>query len=85
MSSSFSNSKINGNSQVGGLVGLNNLYSKISKCFANTDVKGKTYVGGLVGKNQNYSVINDCYSFSDVTRINSNDITIGGFCGYNSG
>jgi len=84
VSSSFSNSKINGNSQVGGLVGLNNLYSKISKCFANTDVKGKTYVGGLVGKNQNYSEINDCYSFSDVTRINSNDITIGGFCGYNS-
>ncbi|MDH4241799.1 MAG: hypothetical protein OEW48_19740, partial [Phycisphaerae bacterium] len=70
---------------VGGLVGVNYMYGRISGCSATGDVSGRTIlesssIGGLVGENSFWSEINSSYTKCNV----SGDYSVGGLVGTNA-
>jgi len=85
--SSFSSVAVIGDSvssNVGGLVGLNDLYGEVHGSYSTGSVKtgfGSTYVGGLIGQN-GYGSIDSSYSISSVT-VGAKSRQVGGFVGVN--
>lgn len=73
----YSTADVDGNGQVGGLVG-HNIGAKISRCFATGNVKGSS-AGGLVG--MNWAQISSSYATGNVTGYSE----IGGLVGINPG
>jgi filamentous hemagglutinin family protein len=69
---------VNGNSDVGGLVGYNSYGGSISNSYATGSVNGNYNVGGLVGYN-NGSIVNS-YATGNVSGTSN----VGGLTGYNS-
>jgi len=74
----YSTGAVNGNSRVGGLVGLNN-GGFVTQCYSTVSARGGPDVGGLVGGN--YGAVTECYSTGPV----SGRQYIGGLVGYNDG
>lgn len=74
ISSSSSESKVNGHSNVGGLVGLNE--GSIKSSYASGNVNGSETVGGLVGNNIAGSILNS-YSVGNVSASSR----VGGLAG----
>ncbi len=72
---SVENGIVWGNESVGGLVGLTNTLSLITKCYSTATVSGATGVGGLVG--ESFGKITNCYSSGSV----SGNEKIGGLVG----
>ncbi len=71
ISESFSIGEIEGQSQVGGLVGENygyieNSFSKCNVTSMTNETYGHCYAGGLVGSNQDNGRIDFCYAMGDV-------------------
>jgi len=79
---SYSQATVDGNSHVGGLIGLTYWGSgEISKCYAMGKVTADNQTaGGFIGQ-LSYGEINACYSTGNVT---SNSFYVGGFVGENS-
>ncbi|MDA3814498.1 MAG: hypothetical protein PF570_09645 [Candidatus Cloacimonetes bacterium] len=73
-----SSGSVNGNSEVGGLVGYND-FAAIANCTSSVNVLGNIYIGGLVGTNDESS-INSSHTTSNVV---ANGDYIGGLVGYN--
>ncbi len=71
-------SKVNGDRNVGGLVGFS-WFGTIKNCYATGDMSGGWYVGGLVGENGG-TVLN-CSATGNLTS----DSRSGGLVGYNKG
>jgi parallel beta-helix repeat protein len=69
-----------GHDRVGGLVGYNDYYCKISNSYSTGDVSGYSNVGGFCGFNY-YGFIDNSYSTGNVVA----PTMIGGFVGVNSG
>jgi hypothetical protein len=74
------NATVTGGSNVGALVGFNNVLSfgTVSNCCATGSVVGNSSVGGLVGLN--YGTVGGCYYMGNVTGITK----VGGLIGSNS-
>ena len=70
---------INGDSEIGGLVGFNNESGTISSCYVTGSVGGSYRVGGLVGENE-YGTITGCYATGSVS---GSDSYVGGLVGTN--
>ncbi|MGM0608647.1 MAG: InlB B-repeat-containing protein [Candidatus Muiribacteriota bacterium] len=77
---SYATANVNGELQVGGLVGKSGINSEILNSYAHGDVSGNDLVGGLVGKNPTYSIVENCYSVGHVTSVNN---LVGGLIGEN--
>jgi filamentous hemagglutinin family protein len=76
---SASSGTVNGNSYIGGLVGIN-YGGAITNSYSTGTVEGTgNYVGGLVG--ENYGTITNSYSTGTV----NGDSYVGGLAGYNEG
>jgi hypothetical protein len=73
------NIDIQGNTNVGGLVGQNKYYSDITKSYSRGTVTGNQSVGGLVGENRDFGKITKSYSRGTLTG-NTN---VGGLVGDN--
>jgi hypothetical protein len=73
------NVNINGNNQVGSLVGRN-YDGTVSNSYSTGNVTGTYFVGGLVGKNYKVSTISNSYSTGNVTG----NKWVGGLVGRNS-
>ncbi len=73
----MSNTNINGNENVGALVGGSE--GSILNCFVSGCVTGDRFVGGFVGSNSGDATISLCSSISDV----AGSISVGGLVGYN--
>ena len=76
LSNVFATVTVNGQTNVGGLVGVNGL-KKISNAYAAGSVTGQNSVGGLVGYNQ--GTINQAYAAGNVTG----QVEVGGLVGRN--
>ncbi|MCL2066294.1 MAG: hypothetical protein FWG99_02365 [Treponema sp.] len=82
---SYATGKVEGNNDVGGVVGLNDVegldtsVGTVQNCYSTGDVNGEDNVGGVVGRNQNGSIVEKCYSTGDV---NGED-NVGGVVGQN--
>ncbi len=72
-----------GESNVGGCLGYI-INSTIQSSYSSVQVNGIENVGGFIGLHANNSMIQNSYSCGDVIRINGDNTTFGGFCGYNS-
>ena len=80
VSNSFTSTNVEGNAQLGGLVGSNS--STIKNSFATGEVKGNNYVGGLVGINQGgATIVEKSYAIGKVTGTNG----VGGLVGKSYG
>ena len=73
-----SSGSINGNEQIGGIVGRNK--GIILGCSSSGSVNGKMYIGGVAGMNEGGTVKNS-FSFSEI----QGDTGVGGVIGYNFG
>ena len=80
ISNSYSTGSVNGDYDVGGLVGMNNNYGSVSNSYSTGSVTGVEYVGGLVGKNQQDSEVSNSYSTGSVNGAG----TVGGLVGINN-
>jgi hypothetical protein len=76
----YATGSVNGSSNIGGLVGINE--ATITSCYATSNVTSSgNYVGGLVGYNGSGSTITSCYATGSV----SGSTSVGGLGGYNFG
>jgi hypothetical protein len=76
----FVTGSVNGNNEVGGLVGRNGrLGPTITDCYAIATVTGSSSVGGLAGRN--YGIISNCFATGDVSGTTS----VGGLIGASAG
>jgi len=73
VSNSYSTGSVNGESYVGGLVGVN--VGDLSDSYATGSVTGNSSVGGLAGAN--HDAVSQCYSIGIVTGSSS----VGGLVG----
>ncbi|MDR0872277.1 MAG: T9SS type A sorting domain-containing protein [Prevotellaceae bacterium] len=71
---------VEGNSNVGGLVGRFPYSSTLSSCYVNGNVKGKSSVGGLIGFTDENSIVDYCYTSGTV----SGNSDVGGLIGFNA-
>ena len=79
------NSLINGNSDVGGLVGELTSSSSVSDSYATSDIIGNYYVGGLIGDLDD-SVVSNSYATGNVSEIHGSlNFDFGGLVGDASG
>jgi len=76
----YSSVDISGASNVGGVVGQNNIGGIVSQSFATGSITGQYFVGGLVGRNEK-GTINDAFSTGPV----SGSSEVGGLVGRNIG
>ncbi len=74
--------QVTGNRNVGGLIGVNSTWSRVSGCVSRIKVTGNTYVGGLVGVNSG-TIVNSVASGLVTDLIF--DAPVGGLIGENSG
>ncbi|MGJ0372452.1 YDG domain-containing protein [Aliarcobacter cryaerophilus] len=75
---SYSSGSVNGNEQVGGLVGRNWGGGRVQNSYSNGSVNGYFSIGGLVGKNDGGTISNS-YASGSVTGFNE----VGGLVGWN--
>jgi len=73
------NININGQNNVGGLIGYNDAGSTVSNCYSTGEVVGGQVVGGLMGDNR--ATLGNCYSTASVSGTKN----CGGLVGYNRG
>ena len=86
IANSYSLSRVSGNNNVGGLVGLN--LGSIANTYTSGDVQGKTRIGGLVGENG--GSVRDSYATADIVCTGvpacaTYAVAIGGLIGSNAG
>jgi hypothetical protein len=74
----YSSAEVTGDYHIGGLVGYNDDYGRISECYATGSVVGYSCVGGLSGSHNEYSRIEMCYATGSV---DGHDY-VGGLVGY---
>ena len=71
ISNCYSTGEVNGDADVGGLVGSNGLLFSdcglVTRCYSTSAVSGKLYVGGLVGFN--FGNVSRCYSTGTVSGV----------------
>lgn len=93
ISNCINDGNINGEYNIGGIVGRNN--GRVENCMSNASIQGKYLVGGIVGINQNSNnVITDCYNIGTITSTSATAIDgstevvaslTGGITGHNYG
>ena len=71
-------SYVSGNSDVGGICGLNQ-GGKVTNSGNTGTVTGTGYVGGVCGESSSGAIVQNCYNTGTVSGTNN----IGGVCGYN--
>ncbi len=74
---SYANGSVLATSNVGGLVGLNGIASRVINSYADGDVRGNVFVGGLIGINR--GSITNSYADGEV----SGNSSVGGLVGTN--
>ena len=87
-------SKVKGQENVGGVVGLNQSSGNLEKCSVSANIEGSNNVGGIVGYNQSGDVLL-CETVKYSYDLNNNSVNIdptikgtnnvGGIVGYNDG
>jgi hypothetical protein len=73
----YSTGSVNGDQNIGGLGGINALYSIITNCYSTGAASGTSMIGGLVGWNM--GTLTYCYS---IGAVSGNDY-VGGLSGNN--
>ena len=77
INNSYATGAVSGNSQVGGLVGLNDEGGKIDNSYATGMVLGSSEFGGLVGANSHDSIVNNSYWDTQTSGIRRGSSDIG--------
>ncbi|MBN2165952.1 MAG: T9SS type A sorting domain-containing protein [Marinilabiliaceae bacterium] len=77
----FVTGSINGNNEVGGLIGRNGLNMTVKNSYANCDVSGDDFIGGFIGRNDGNNNTSVTNSFS-TGSVYGNSF-VGGFVGSN--
>ena len=81
--SCYTTGSIEGNNNVGGIVGYNNV-SQIENCFSTSDIEGNSFIGGIVGAyltSNNNDFVRNCFA----TGIIKGSIYVGGIVGNSQG
>ncbi|WP_206193249.1 beta strand repeat-containing protein, partial [Aliarcobacter cryaerophilus] len=81
---SYSSGSVNGNEQVGGLVGRNWGGGRVQNSYASGSVTGFNEVGGLVGRSEG-STIENSYATGNVSGHSDIHSHVGGLVGFNDG
>jgi hypothetical protein len=76
VSNCYSTGAVNGDRNVGGLVGPN--MGNVSNCYSTSSVSGQITIGGLVASN--FGSVSNCYSFGDINGF----YCVGGLVGDNN-
>jgi hypothetical protein len=77
ISSCYSKATVNGNDNVGGLIGYGTLFVIVLDCYAKGSVTGNDKIGGLIG-NLTTGDVTQCYATGLVTGVTN----AGGLLGY---
>ncbi len=78
ISNCYSTGVVKGGNNVGGVVGVTNLYFETSNCYSYADVSGDGYIGGLIGANR--GPVFTSFARGDV----DGSYLVGGLVGYTS-